>query len=70
MTRMLSTENIGKCTVSKVRERIAYDKIIEFLTPSISVHQFGFLSKCMVSSPAVTSLTAQDPLFFYNQFSN
>ena len=33
------------CTVSKVLERIVYDKIIDFLTPSISLHQFGFLSK-------------------------
>ena len=35
---------------------IVYDKIIEFLTPSISVYQFGFLSKCSVVHQLLTFL--------------
>ena len=31
------------CTVSKVLERIVHEKIIDFLSPAISSHQFGFL---------------------------
>ena len=33
------------CTVSKVLERIVHEKIIDFLSPTISSHQFGFLRK-------------------------
>ena len=31
------------CSVSKVLERLIYDKIIDFVLPKISVAQFGFL---------------------------
>ena len=50
------------CTVSKVLERIVYDKIIDFLTPSISLHQFGFLSK--------RSTVQQLLIFLHNIFSS
>ena len=32
------------CTVSKVIERLAYSKVIDFLYPSFSLSQFGFLA--------------------------
>ena len=47
------------CNVSKVLEKLVYDKIINFITESISLVQFG-----VVNSPAITSifeLCAQQP---------
>ena len=56
------------CTVSKVLERIVYDKIIDFLTPSISSSQFGFLSKR--STVQQLLLFLHNILSFLRQFSN
>ena len=33
------------CTVSKVLERLVYNKIIDFISPQISNYQFGFLAR-------------------------
>lgn len=34
------------CTISVIFERIIYNKIVDFIIPSISKFQFGFLHKC------------------------
>ena len=43
------------CTTSKVPERLIYNKIIDFIRPKLSKHQFGFLNKRFYLSQLVTS---------------
>ena len=45
------------CSVSKVLERIAYDKIIDLVSPSLSHQQFGFLTKWSVVQQLLMSLS-------------
>ena len=56
------------CIVSKVLEQIIYDKIIEFIHPLLSKHQFGFLKNrsCLTQllssfSYIVSSLDSKAP---------
>jgi len=46
------------CSVSKVLEKLVYDKVIQFVADRISNVQFGFLSK---------RSTLQQLLIFYNE---
>ena len=43
------------CTASKVPERLIYNKIIDFIRPKLSKHQFGFLKKRSCLAQLVTS---------------
>ena len=49
------------CIVSKILEKLVYHQIIDFLSNTISIHQFGFLRGCS---------TLQQLLLFYNQIFN
>ena len=44
------------CSVSKVLERIIYDKIIDFVSSSLSPYQFGFLARRSVVQQLLVSL--------------
>ena len=44
------------CFVSKVLDRIIYNKIIEFVSPFLSLHQFGFLTRQSVVQQLLISL--------------
>ena len=45
------------CTVSKVLERLIYNKVINFIRPKLSKHQFGFLKNRSCLSQLLTSFT-------------
>lgn len=50
------------CVISKVLERLIYDKIIDFVSTSISNNQFGFLNPGQLLNNCFCSLTLSIPL--------